>query len=179
MRIFCILIASLLLVPACAPRAASTDEVSAAAPARTAPDDEAADEPDQRRCRSTDDAHVGDNVGISARLCVSDVTPRVGQAVTFTVRARDPDARLFGITGCFPNDLVFGDSDMWCEGGPVCAAGSGHDAVREEGTVDAKRTHTYVKPGRYTARLELQSGSQCPHPYASSAKLRLMVRVHS
>lgn len=129
------------------------------------------------RCRESVARDHRGNRGISARLCVSDATPAVGQQVTFSVEARDPDARLFGLTGCYPNDLRFGDEEMICEGGPACAFGSGRGEAKEEGLVDVKRTHAYMKPGKYTARLMLQSGSQCPHPYANRLEMTLKVAV--
>lgn len=123
------------------------------------------------------DDDTSDNQGITARLCVSDRTPKVGTPVVFTVDARDPDARLRGLTNCAPNQLTFGDEKLNCSGGPGCAAG-GSRPPKQAGQFSDEVNHVYKRIGRFTASLELQSGSQCPHPYASTATVKLRVVVH-
>lgn len=132
---------------------------------------------EERRCERVEpDDSDARNAGISARLCVSDATPRTGEEVIFTVAAHDPDAPLFGLTGCRPNSLTFGDEEALCEGEPACGEPEG-EPRKVPGRFRDEVRHAYEEAGEYTATLVLHSGSQCPHPYASKASLELDIFV--
>lgn len=174
------LLAAVLLAacgPAGAPGAApASPTATASAVASVAPTQEAGPE---RHCETTK-PNPGSrrNRGITATLCVDDRTPQVGQRVTFSVEARDPDARLFGLSNCEPDVLTFGDETEFCAGGPACAPDQPGDTYpKREGRLKQRRRHVYAAPGDYTAHLQLQSGSQCPHPYASRLSLKLDLTV--
>ena len=119
------------------------------------------------------------NDGITLRFCASTLTPTVGEDVTFTVEATDPDAELFELTGCSPNAITFGDEDAHCSAMPSCLAPGRFDRgpAPHEGRLSEQRVHAYAQPGTFRAKVELQSGSQCPHPFASNAVAELELTV--
>lgn len=133
---------------------------------------------EQQVCDEVEAEHGGDvrNKGISARLCVSNGTPGAGEEVVFTVVAHDPDAQLFGLTECRPNALTFGDEEAICGIAGSCGDPQS-EPPKEEGRFREEVRHVYEAAGEYTATLVLQSGSTCPHPYASRASLQLHILV--
>ncbi len=109
-------------------------------------------------------------------LCISDVAPAVGETIEVSVDAVDPDAELFPLGECAPNTVRFGDEEKVCSGGPACA----EFAVEPDpvpGAISETVEHSYSTAGVYTITAILQSGSQCPHPYASGATADLRVTV--
>lgn len=176
-QLWCVAVAVLLI--ACGEGGAPSAEAPTALGDPTASDlsTESTRHGQERRCEEVEpDDRGASNAGISARLCVSDTTPRIGEEVVFTVTARDPDARLFGLTGCRPNSLTFGDEELLCGGGPSCGEPEG-EPRKVPGRLRDKVRHAYEEAGEYTATLVLHSGSQCPHPYASKASLQLDILV--
>ena len=134
--------------------------------------------PHQARCVMEESVDAPDNYGITLRFCASTVSPRLGDEVAFSVLATDPDAPLLPLTSCSPNLIAFGDEEGGCFTTASCAAPE--DVVvpaKEPGKLVEQHRHAYTAGGTYRARVELLSGGQCSHPFASTASGGLFVTV--
>jgi hypothetical protein len=108
-------------------------------------------------------------------ISYSPSAPRIGEAVTITVQARDADARLADVT------MTFGDEDVFtippaliisCDIEPP--AGPWTPPAPTPDDLVKTFTHTYDEPGEltitaYSASPEILNPTCPPHPYASQA----------
>lgn len=128
---------------------------------------------------SSSDA-TNENQPLTLEVC-GPVSAKVGQSVTFTVVATDPDAPVFE-DQCFGGDpeVDFGD------GGPQARCTVACDApirdrktAPEAGALKKALTHMYSKAGTYTATFTYRSGSACDrdNPYASTGSVSMTVTV--
>ncbi|MBA2281782.1 MAG: hypothetical protein H0W25_11200 [Acidimicrobiia bacterium] len=114
------------------------------------------------------------NDPLTMEVCVDDRTPDVGQLVTATFTASDPDAELDGACAAvlvWAGPAPCGAPDAEPEGrAPTPAESAGH--------LTTSRSHTYVEPGPHTVVATATSGPCCiGHPYASSASNTFLVEV--
>lgn len=123
--------------------------------------------PPSRNCVTTD-------APIAAEVCALG-SFKVGEETDFTITASDPD-RAFtegpcgdGVTAEYGDD---GEGDVRCLACSTAVADG-------PGKVSRFRSHTYAKPGAYTAKFTIKSGSECgePHPNDSTVTLALKVVV--
>ncbi len=115
------------------------------------------------------------NDPLTLEVCLDDRTPDVGQPVTATVTATDPDAALDGACGA----VVAWDGPEAC-GGPDAAPDGRRRPTPAEvpGHHSVTRTHTYLEVGAYTVVATSTSGPCCVgHPYASTASNTFLVEV--
>jgi hypothetical protein len=111
---------------------------------------------------------------ISGQVCASATEVKAGEPVTFRITAGDPD-RGFA-SGCFDGVTAsYGDDgpgDVRCE---ACST----DVPPGPGKMGVERSHTYEKPGTYTAIFTIRSGADCGQsdPKDSSAKVSLTIKV--
>jgi hypothetical protein len=118
------------------------------------------------------------NQPMTMEICIDDVTPRVGQLVTLTVTADDPDA-----------SIGEGDCDIyvsWMSNpGNLCrdymSIGEAQPTpAKEHGHIVKSYTHTYTKAQTYIVEVDAASSEFTGkrHPYASSATAQLHLSVH-
>ena len=117
---------------------------------------------------------VGRLANLNGTVCASPITVKAGQPVTFRISASDDD-RGFA-SGCFDGVTAdYGDGavgDVRCE---ACST----DVPEGPGKLGVERTHTYDKPGTYTATFTIRSGADCGQsdPRDSSGKAQLTIKV--
>lgn len=118
------------------------------------------------------------NRPMRATLCVSNRSPRVGERITFTVRAHDPDAEVLPFHTCGPTRLLFGDEGRICAGSISCPKNTPIAQAKRRGRLRDAVDHTYTRPGTYDVSLTLQSGAECPHTYGdfTSVAAKVVVR---
>ena len=101
------------------------------------------------------------NAPLTVAVTVSPDSPVAGEPVTFDVVAEDPDAEV-GAVGCL--------SYHWFGDEPAARPTPGH--------LEEQLTHTYDKPGRYTAVFHYSSNVLCAHnPYGSEGEAEVVVHV--
>lgn len=103
--------------------------------------------------------------------------PRVGQTVTFDVRASDPDASPIREGPCGTgNGVSFGDGGRHATScGAPCPSGlSGSSAA---GSNSFRYSHAYSAPGLYTVTMTFSSGDRCSTPGASVQTLTFNITV--
>ena len=93
-----------------------------------------------------------------------------------TLEVRDPDAEVFAFDQCAPNTVRFGDEEVVCESTPGCAPFDVQSAPTP-GELVEEFVHVYAEPGVYTVQAIVQTGSLCPHPFASAVTVELDVHV--
>lgn len=114
------------------------------------------------------------NAPLELEVCGSDGKVKVGDEVTFTVKAKDADGSFTNSSSCDPPvRATFGDED----GNSVsCAACSG--PTKDQHEFADKFSHKYEKPGTYEAVFNVHSGSTCePRPGDSKGQISLAVEV--
>lgn len=117
------------------------------------------------------------NRPMKATLCVSSWSPRVGERITFTVRASDPDAEVLPFHACGPSRLLFGDEGTICAGSISCPKKTPVGPTERTGRLRDASRHTYTRPGTYEVSLALQSGAECPHIYGDHISVTAKVVV--
>jgi hypothetical protein len=119
------------------------------------------------------------NKGLSLKICVDDLTPKVGQVLTLNVLADDPDAKI-GTGDC--DIYVTWDSNTGskCRDTVAVPTEPKPTPKAEHGRVTKTYTHTYNASGDHTIDVSAWSGPDSPdrHPYASYNSIELQVRVH-
>ena len=115
------------------------------------------------------------NQAVQLKLCASTTIASEGEEVVFSVSATDPDARLFPLSECMPNGIYFGEGPR-CSSTPGCAPLS-QPVSAEPGTLSEQHRHTFAEAGLYPVVVQVQSGSQCGHPFASSATASIDIFV--
>lgn len=113
---------------------------------------------------------------LTAELCVSSSMLGVGEPVTVTLTAKDPDAAIAGLTECAPHTVTFGDEEEVCFNEAACAE-SEEPPLAAPGILNTSLTHTYESSGNYTVRAVLSSGDLCPNVFSSTATLSVDVLV--
>jgi len=118
------------------------------------------------------------NQPLSLEICLDDVTPTVGQLVTLTVTADDPDATI-GEANCdiYVSFVTSPGSDCRDFRGPTSAPEPTPPAAH--GHVVKTYTYTYAKAQTYLVFVTVWSSPESgkPHPYASKADASLHVSV--
>lgn len=119
------------------------------------------------------------NDPVTLELCVDDVTPAVGQTVTATVSARDPDG-AFHPDGCavrvFWDDAVVDLCRDAIKPPPEAPAPT---PAEQPGSLRRSFSHAYSAPGRHTVVGRAYSADGGGHhPYESAASARVPVEVH-
>lgn len=117
------------------------------------------------------------NRPMKATLCVSSRSPRVGERITFTVRANDPDAEVLPFHACGPSRLLFGDERRICAGSISCPKKTPAAPAERVGRLRDTSHHIYTRPGTYNVSLTLQSGAACPHSYGDYTSIDAKVVV--
>jgi hypothetical protein len=150
------------------------------------------DVPNERRCQSAtstvhDNAHWQDtwqtqpepDDPLVVEICIDDVTPRVGQKVTLTITADDPDAKIDSSDQCQVDVYWDGGGDL-CHDVIVRTTSTSPVPPEEHGHVVLPLTHTYTQADTYTISVAVYSGpdSPQPHPYADSVYQEMAVTVH-
>lgn len=82
------------------------------------------------------------NRPMRATLCVSNRSPRVGERITFTVRANDLDAEVLPFHPCGPSRLLFGDEGPICAGSISCPKETLVAPAKSMGRLRDARHHT-------------------------------------
>jgi hypothetical protein len=121
------------------------------------------------------------NQPMTVRVCIDDVSPKVGQLVHLTVVADDPDAVVKD-----------GDCDIqvwWTEGntGSLCRDFISHRTPppptppKEHGHMEKTYTHTYSEAKQYLVEVDVASGpgESAPHPYDNFAQVKIDVTAHT
>ena len=121
-----------------------------------------------------------ENQPLTLEVC-GPVSAKVGQSVSFTVVATDPDAAIFE-DQCFAGDpeVDFGDGGPQARCIVDCAPPDRNKKpAPEAGSLKKTLTHTYSKAGTYTATFTYRSGSACDrdNPYASTGSVSMTVTV--
>jgi hypothetical protein len=150
--------------------AVQTTATTSAAPASTS-----------RRCVERRGADESNNRGITVKFCASNLAPRVGEVVVFSVMATDPDARIDPLDKCAPNSIEFGDEVNHCAEIPGCGIGPGgpRPSPREPGMLDEHHRHAYMAPGSYRAVVSLRSGHICQQDFVSTIDASVVVQVQA
>jgi hypothetical protein len=120
------------------------------------------------------------NQPMTMEICIDDVNPKVGQLVTLTVTADDPDASI-GTDDCDIFVSWMSDHGSLCRDALVAPQGPEPTPAKEHGHVVKQYTHTYTKAQTYLVDVTAWSSdfNGHPHPYDnySSAELHLSVHV--
>jgi hypothetical protein len=118
------------------------------------------------------------NDPVTIRICVDDITPAIGQKVTVTLVADDPDAVLV--------DEECGWGIMWGDEplvGSLCRdflrTGTPSPFVEEPGHIERWARHVYASAGVFTIRGSAWSGEYDGYKnrYSSRAEAKLTIRV--
>ena len=120
-----------------------------------------------------------ENKGLLLKICVDDLTPKVGQLVTLNVLADDPDAKI-GNGACDIYVTWDGNSGSLCRDTVAVPTDPKPTPKAEHGRVTMTYTHTYNGTGEKTIDVSAWSGPDSPdrHPYASYNSIELHVTVH-
>jgi hypothetical protein len=118
------------------------------------------------------------NQPMTVTVCVDDATPAVGQLVTLTVVADDPDAHI-GTAECDIDVSWDGEAGNLCHDVFVPNTAPEPTPAKEHGHVEKTYTHTYEKAGDKVIDVEVWSGPSDGkrHPYHNTADARLAVTV--
>lgn len=127
------------------------------------------------KCVEVEGGAGDNNQPVTLRVCASTTIATVGEEVAFSVNAADPDARLFPLSECMPNGIYFGEGPQ-CSVTPGCAPRS-EPVAAEPGNISQEYRRSFAKAGLYPVSVQVQSGSQCSHPYASSATAKIDIFV--
>ncbi|HVF75155.1 MAG TPA: hypothetical protein VM938_08900 [Acidimicrobiales bacterium] len=103
------------------------------------------------------------NQPLTVDVCVEPDRVKVGQPVTFKVTATDPDAKI--VDQCGNPSVFFGVPTPQEDCGIACTMSlplHPEKTPKERGELTKVYTHTYDKPGTYTAKFTFQSGA-CNH----------------
>ena len=112
----------------------------------------------------------GDNQALTVEVCATPSRVAVGETVTFSFKAHDPDAAI-DADGCQQPRAAYGDEG---EGTAQCLALCSRDTYPPEATTLAKTfTHAYARPGTYTATFTVGSCA----PKASSGQVEVQITV--
>jgi hypothetical protein len=105
--------------------------------------------------------------------CATPSTVRPGQAVTFSLKAQDPDAAI-DTSGCQQPLARYGDEN---DGGAVrCESICVRDDYPPEATTYAHTySHSYTAPGTYTASFTI--GSCAPRASSGTVEIQITVRA--
>ena len=110
------------------------------------------------------------NQPLAIEVCASPSNPKVGETVTFYLKASDPDAAI-DANGCQQPKAAFGDET---EGSVSCLSLCQKENPPPESTTLGRTfTHAYAKPGTYTAVLTADSCA----PKASHGQVELQITV--
>lgn len=119
------------------------------------------------------------NQPMTLQICLDDAKPRVGQLVTLTVIADDPDASI-GEGDCDITVSWMSNAGSLCRDYVVHDGTTEPTPAKEHGHVEKTYSHTYTKAQTYLvdvyASSSVYTGKR--HPYASSAHAELHVSVH-
>jgi hypothetical protein len=111
------------------------------------------------------------NQSLTLEVCASPSNVRVGETVTFTLKASDPDAAM-DADGCQQPTAGFGDeTDQTAHCMSIC---SRETFPPEATTLGRTWSHAYAKPGTYTARFTADSCA--PKASHGQAELQIVVR---
>lgn len=111
------------------------------------------------------------NEPMKLEVCARPSRAKVGETVTFTMTASDPDAAI-DTNGCQQPLAGYGDEG---EGTVQCMALCRREDFPPEATTLTKTfTHAYAEPGTYTARFSV--GSCAPKASQASVELQITVR---
>lgn len=115
---------------------------------------------------------------VTVRICVNDITPAIGQKVTVTLVADDPDAVLVDEECGW--EIMWGDEPLL---GSFCRdfrrGGTPPPFVEEPGHIERSAQHVYASAGVFTIRGSAWSGAYdgYTNPYSSRAEAELTIRV--
>ena len=140
-------------------------------------------------CRNSTDPACGDlrwdpdpgpNAPMTANVRITPAHPAVGQKVTFTIQAHDPDSGKGGLRG-----WGFGDGSFVAVTGvypgPCDRHGPWTPPARTATTWEETMTNTYRHAGTFRAAFLVFSATPgiagCPDPYASSVRAEVTVPV--
>jgi hypothetical protein len=118
------------------------------------------------------------NQPMTLSICLDDVKPRVGQLITLTVVADDPDASI-GTEDCDIAVTWMSNAGNLCR--DYMSIGEPQPTpAKEHGHVEKTYTHTYTKAETYLVDVSAASSDFTGkrHPYASSAEASLHLAVH-
>jgi hypothetical protein len=112
-----------------------------------------------------------DNQPLTIEVCASPSHPKVGETVTFSLKASDPDAAM-DADGCQQPTAGFGDeADQSVRCMSICS----RESFPPEATAVGRTfTHAYAKPGTYTATFTADSCA--PKASHGEATLQIVVR---
>jgi hypothetical protein len=111
------------------------------------------------------------NQPMAVEVCASPSNPRVGETVTFSLKASDPDAAI-DTDGCSQPRAAYGDEQ---DKSVSCMSICQKDNPSPESTTLAKRfTHAYAKPGPYKAVFTV--GSCAPKASTGTVAVEITVR---
>ena len=112
------------------------------------------------------------NQPVSIEVCASPSNPKVGETVTFHLKASDPDAAM-DAEGCQQPRAAYGDET---EGAVSCLAlCHKENPTPESTTIGRTFTHAYAKPGTYTATFTVDSCA----PKSSHGEVQLQISVRA
>lgn len=114
---------------------------------------------------------------MAVTVTASPAHPAVGETVTFSVTASDPDAAI-DPGGCGRHH-AFGDEHSGTTCAPSCASPDPATTFQPvPGRVQETFTHAYAAAGTFTAVFDYHSGGECTgDPYASSGEATITVTV--
>ena len=119
------------------------------------------------------------NQPMTLEVCLDDVKPKVGQLITLTLIADDPDASI-GEAECGVFVTWLSDHSNLCRDYIINDGKVEPTPTKEHGHFEKTYTHTYTKAQTYLVEASTASSEYTgkPHPYASSADVQLHVSVH-
>jgi hypothetical protein len=107
---------------------------------------------------------------LALEVCASPTNPKVGETVTFSLKANDPDAAV-DADGCQQPSAGFGDQP---DRSVHCMSICSRDTFPPEATTLTRTfTHAYAKPGTYAAHFTADSCA----PKASHGEVSLQITV--
>jgi hypothetical protein len=119
------------------------------------------------------------NQPMTLQICIDDAKPRVGQLVTLTVIADDPDASI-GEGDCDISVTWMSNPGNLCRDYMVHGDPPAPTPAKEHGHVEKTYSHAYTKAQTYLVDVYAASSvfTGRRHPYASSAHAELHLSVH-
>jgi len=119
------------------------------------------------------------NAPMTLSICLDDAKPKVGQLVTLTVIADDPDASV-GEGDCDIYVSWMSNPGNLCRDTVVEGRPPEPTPAKEHGHQVKTFTHTYTKAQTYLVDVSAWSSpaDPMPHPYRNSASAELHVTVH-
>jgi hypothetical protein len=121
-----------------------------------------------------------DNDPATIRVCVDDVTPKVGQTVHLTLVGDDPDARIVQAE-CGWYVTWDGDHASLCRDFLTPVTAPMPTPAEEHGHIETTESHAYDQVGAKTITASVWSGeySGVTSPYSSYAEAAIAVQVHA